>query len=306
MTNKNTQPNTSKEPAVQPVAPEPTTAAPEKTQQEQFSARVLDCIEERGTTVKPKWQFQAREVVLWVLIAAAVVIGSLAVAVIVSNVTDSDLPLYMRGGYHPLIAVGKLLPYFWIVLLILVAIAIEWNMKHTKKGYKFRGSTILICTVILSTGAGTALAILDIGRGVDESLERSLPLYAEYIAPHHTPWEDPEHGVLAGKIVLVGEEFLVLQTLRGDEWIVVLLEDDYKEVKENRLIRAVGERKAYTELTIDWSSYNIDDDNVDLEYVFYASEWKQRKEDAPFGKKGKKNTGQRPGFLIEAQLAPAK
>lgn len=271
---------------------------------EDFCDRVLDCIDERGTTIKPKWQFQAREAVLWLLIALAVVVGSLAVAVIVNNISDSDLPLYMQGGYHPFIAVGKLLPYFWIITLVLIAIAIEWNVKHTKKGYKFRTTTILLGTVLISAGAGTVLATLEVGRDFDHALEEQVPLYAELIAPHHRPWENPEEGVLAGRVVLVADEFVLLQTLRGDEWIVVLMEEDYNEVEENRLIRAVGERRAYTELTIDWSEYFEEQTEINDEYVFYASHWKQRAEDSPFGRK-KPGKHSKNNNVLKAQFVPA-
>lgn len=283
-----------------------TAPQPQEKDGTDFSTRVLESIEERGTTVKPKWQFQMREGLLWSLITISILIGSLAVAIIVSNISDSDLPLYMRSGQNPFVAVGRLLPYFWIGLLVLIAGAIEWHVKHTKKGYKLRTSVVLGAVVITSTAAGVGLAQINIGRQLDYALEREVPLYAEFITPHHRQWENPDNGILAGNVAAVTDDYVILQTLRGDDWIVVLLEDDYEQVEENRVLRAIGERTtdAYEQ---EWFAAISDatEYTVTTEYVFTAVEWKQRPEDAPFGrKKGKQPKELHP--MKQLELSPAQ
>lgn len=229
---------------------------------------VMQSIESERVSMKPKWQFTARESMLWIIAAAAILIGAIAFSVILYSITNTDYDLYMRSNVGAFGGLLRILPYFWIILLLVFVVAIEWNVKHTKKGYKYKTSIILAASILCSVILGTILYAVQIGKAIDYALEERLPYYAGYMSPRHSAWINPESGVLAGRVVTVQEEFILIETVRGQEWKVIFIDTGkeplgFAQIQTDRHIRVVGEQ-------------------VD-EYLFKAYEWKLQPEDEPFG-----------------------
>jgi len=90
------------------------------------------------------------------------------------------------------------LPYFWLIFLGLFVFVIYYNIKHTKRGYRYPIWLILLSSIIASIALGEVLFAFNIGEGIDRVLSRKAPLYERLINPQFDFWSNPEEGRLIG------------------------------------------------------------------------------------------------------------
>jgi len=212
------------------------------------SEKVLKNIEKNHITPRPKWVFGLQNSVLWFLSVLLLLIGGLASSVVIYMIKDNDWGIYNNIDNSLFSFILLVFPYFWVVVLLGLIILANYNLKSTKKGYKYRLCTIGIFVLFISVLMGGILHMIGVGKMIDESFADRMPMYGQFVNKinhDNRMWMKPDQGLLAGMIISVDDEnnFKVsdfnddVWRIKGDKQTVFLGFD----LGTNRGVKIVGE-----------------------------------------------------------------
>ena len=173
------------------------------------SDRTLELIDKKGIRPIPRWEFVAINWGLWIMSVVSVVAGAVAVAVAVYMTNSNDWDLYY-------------FPYFWLVILLMLAGVTYGSVRNTKKGYKLELMKIFTGVLVVSLIGGLGLNLLNVGEKVDRWLAADIPAYRQVAPMKYETWMRPEEGMLAGGINKISEGELILTDLNGKKWKIVI------------------------------------------------------------------------------------
>lgn len=205
---------------------------------EKFDQVLLDKIKEEKISPRPRWQFLAKNYVLWFFGGLSLLLGSLAMALIIYMVQSDDWRLYARPGHNPVESILLLVPFFWIICLGLFLVVIYYEFKKTKKGYRYPAWAIILAAVGASIILGGIFYALGLSQKIDDILGRRAPFYEQVINPRLRFWSDPSEGRLSGMVkTRVADNHFILVDMDRSEWDLLL---ELQNEKFQSIIR-VGE-----------------------------------------------------------------
>lgn len=187
-----------------------------------ISRKVLSAIEEKHISPTPKWQFLLKAFLLWLSGAFSLLVGAAGFSVIIHLLRFNDWDAYRHINKNILSFTLLTLPYFWILFLALFIFIVDYNFKHTKRGYKYRLPIVAGGSIFLSMFLGTALYAAGVGRVIDFTLSDRLPFYNQFGNRRPMIWSEPENGRLAGMVseIKTKEEFSLVD-FQGQTWLVI-------------------------------------------------------------------------------------
>ncbi|MDP3836992.1 MAG: hypothetical protein Q8Q67_02735 [bacterium] len=210
--------------------------------QSDLGQTIIDKIKNESLVPKPRWHFLLREWLVWTFGTLALIVGAASVAVM--RYLAENSPWAMHSTYGQTFAGWLLLslPYFWLFLLGLFLWLLYYNLKHTKRGYRYPMFYVALAALFASILLGLAFYTLGVGRAIDGVLGRKAPLYAHVFNPHVDFWSAPEEGRLAGLVVAhTADEntFILIDRDRG-EWLVTYNPRDDSFILIGQPLRAFG------------------------------------------------------------------
>lgn len=167
-----------------------------------FAENLLEKIKLDKIAPKPRWHFLLKNYVVWIFGTLSLIVGSAAMSVIIYLLKYNDWEMGFKtdGGFWAFFLIT--LPYFWIVFLSLFVLVLYYNIKHTKSGYRYPASYIVIFAVFASIILGELFFLFGLGEEIDDVLGQKAPLYAQMFNPQLDFWFQPEEGRLAGLAVI--------------------------------------------------------------------------------------------------------
>lgn len=187
-----------------------------------LSQEILKKIKHDKIQPKPRWQFLLKDVFVWGLGGISLVIGSLASSVVIYMILNNDWEEYMHLSDSLFEFIFITLPYFWLLLLVLFIIIVEYNIRNTKKGYKLNLPVLTFGTVFFSVLFGAFLYSAGIGKAIDNKLAENIPTYDKFFNKDNQRmkmWMRPEKGVLMGVIVTMDDErYFRISDFRDEVW----------------------------------------------------------------------------------------
>ncbi len=166
-----------------------------------FGEELLHKIKDEHLQPKPRWQFLLKNYVIWGVGALALFLGSIAMSLIILMTRYNDWGLYQRLDSGHLQFWLFVIPFFWIICLIAFVVLVYFDIKHTKKGYRYSPVTIMAVIVAASVLLGGIFDIIGLGARVDNELGRRVPFYDRIIDPHIEFWSHPNEGRITGMII---------------------------------------------------------------------------------------------------------
>ncbi|PJA22931.1 hypothetical protein COX58_00865, partial [archaeon CG_4_10_14_0_2_um_filter_Archaea_38_6] len=137
----------------------------------EISQDVLERIQKEGIQPKPKWEFLLKEWVIWVLAGVCVLVGGLAVSVILTLLVTDGLGLaFFQAPTKGLILAA--MPYVWLVLLVTFLLVAEYNICHTKRGYRYRWASVFVGVILFSIPLGFIFFEIGWGERVERASQR--------------------------------------------------------------------------------------------------------------------------------------
>ena len=210
--------------------------------------KILEKIEKRHLKPKPKWNFVMKNYMVWAIATVSIFIGSLASAVMIFMIRNNDWELlpYISGSKLGYLLAS--LPYFWLLsIIVLVAVAF-YNLKHTKKGYRYPVMIVIIVTVGSSVLLGGVFHAVGWGQAIDNELSENVSLYRDHLDPRRRMWSQAEGGFLAGTIIVLdNEQIFTMRSINGEEWQILYAEARIvgpKDLQINIPVKVIGKKQA--------------------------------------------------------------
>lgn len=185
----------------------------------EISDKILKIIETEKITPKPRWNFLFKNYIIWIFFIFFIVSSALAVSTILFILTTQDWDVYDYLGRSFLPHVFISIPHFWILVLILLILVAYYDFIHTKYGYRYAVSRILLGSIVGGLILGTALFFCGIDSEIHEALSRNVPFYNNLIYYKEDIWDKPEKGLLSGEVVdMKNKNEFILRDFKGGTW----------------------------------------------------------------------------------------
>jgi len=203
-------------------------------------------IEDEQVCPRSRMFFHSRECFVWTLWFLSIVVGALAVAVSLFVMTHRQYALYEATHDNYLTYFVEVLPYLWLIVFGSMAFFAVYNLKHTKRGYRYPVSYILLSSVILSFAGGSALQFFGLGYTFDYILGERMHLYASQAKIERQLWQAPNDGRLLGRQVgstIAPTSSVIFLDTTGNRWrleVFELLPEDIALLASQRQVRIVG------------------------------------------------------------------
>jgi hypothetical protein len=184
---------------------------------------VMSRIECGEVCPRSKTFFATRECAVWALWAVSVVVGALAVAVTFFVFTHRQYALYEATHDTFFTFMVDVLPLLWIVVFGVMVLVAVYNLRHTKKGYKYPLWQIFGSSMVLSLAGGAALHLFGLGYSTDHMLGERMNMYNSQEKLEQKMWQNPEEGRLLGRFegpLPPPSTMMMFKDVSGEQWQV--------------------------------------------------------------------------------------
>ena len=183
-----------------------------------IASSIMEKIEDGAIKPRPRWEFLLKNYSIWFMGILAVVVGSVATSSIIFAIRNADWFLYRRLSDSFLIHVFKVMPFLWIGFLVLFVLIAIYQIKHTKRGYKYSLAIIVLGNIVVSMILGSVLYVFGFGHLIDVYAGRFVPSYQAIEERREEMWTQPENGLLAGIVLGTSTKDVLLQDFAGGTW----------------------------------------------------------------------------------------
>jgi hypothetical protein len=183
--------------------------------------RVLDA----GAKPIPKQYFSAKNIVLWILAVLSVLVGGLAVSSIIFRTVNIPGVFPGAGAPLPLPLFAHLLPFVWILLLILFSYLAIREIRATKRGYRYEYSVLLLSLLLTSCVLGIGFYATGVGARLDMLAVRHTPFMADIREAQAVRWLRPENGLLMGVVSRKTDNGFTVTDPKNVVWTVTTTPD---------------------------------------------------------------------------------
>jgi hypothetical protein len=190
--------------------------------------------------------FQTRECVVWSLWALSVVVGALAVAVTLFVFTHRQYTLYEATHDNFITFMVDVLPFVWIIVFAAMVGLGVYELRRTKRGYRYPLWQIFASSMVLSLAGGAALQLFGLGYTTDHMLGQRMGMYDSQDKIERKLWQNPAEGRLLGVAEappLPPATAVAFKDIEGAMWQVAitdLREEDLELLDGKRAIKLLG------------------------------------------------------------------
>ncbi len=213
--------------------------------QTDIASRVLAYIEKENVQPHSKWYFSLANDVFWALGILSVFIGSLCFSIVLFTYFNAELELY-RINYDSIFTfLLEWVPLLWIISFALFMYVGYKNIQHTKHGYTYSFSLIVLSNLVLSIIGGSILYAYGFAGIVDREFERRVPLYRSVQGLKKDLAVMPHRGGIGGEVVFVPDDLssFTVKDFKGGMWVIStedLTQQDWNIISEFSFVRVIG------------------------------------------------------------------
>lgn len=211
---------------------------------EYLKNQVLEKIRKESIKPTEKWKIDLANDVFWSGFIFLSLLSGLSLSALVYMLSQADWNFPSSAAIGRVEYVLSVLPYFWIVLLLVFLVLSHYNLRSTKKGYRYEFGKIAGVTFLIVIVSGTIIYVAKAHVAVDEVFFRKVPFYVKLANPKEAVWNRPEKGLLGGMIIISSPEALEIEDFSGRQWRVVSLDKAIVrpkvELMPNNEIKIIG------------------------------------------------------------------
>lgn len=219
----------------------------------ELKTRVLDRIEQEDLNPRSSFYFKCHELTVWVLWVLSVLIGALAIAVSLFAITYQKYAFYEATHENLITFMVEALPYLWFVILVFMILLAVFNVRNTKKGYRYPLWQIVISSLVFSFVGGYAMHFAGMGFMIDQKLGEYIAMYQSQEKMESRLWQNPGEGRLVGFLALTentsGDEKIIFKDIKNTKWevnVTNLQEDDFIILNSGKKMKVLGQVLSFT------------------------------------------------------------
>jgi len=167
----------------------------------------------------PRWRVQFKHAALWILFCSFVVVGTASSGVAVWFMTDPGGLLFEYKNGDALSRILDLLPLFWILLSLILAVGAIAIFVHAPRGYRHRTVVIGGAVFLAFIAFGGAISATGMSDKIESAASR-MPGYKYIQRPRMAQFMQMEQNTIIGRIQETHNGWLLLQDPRGIVWQV--------------------------------------------------------------------------------------
>jgi hypothetical protein len=190
-----------------------------------------------------KWRYVFKNKSVWIAFSLAVVLGALSFSVILFAIQQTDFDIISHMSHSPLELLLGLLPFLWIIFLIISILVAMYTLRFSRKGYKFTFTRLVGYSAALSILVGTIFFISGGARKLEQAFAIHVSIYQSIQEKKILLWSMPEEGYLAGEIENVEMNSLLIKDFEGKSWIVYYKDAFIPPVvllERNEIVKLIG------------------------------------------------------------------
>lgn len=182
------------------------------------SEKIVAEIENKQLKPRPRWQFIVKKYSILSFTLASLILGSLAFSLVLHlmNSEDWGIQSISRGRFLYLMFIS--LPFAWLIFLVLFIVSVFYNFRQLRNGYKYPCRTIVLSALITIVFFGSLAALFGLNKTIHTALSKQSPFYREAFDPRSQAWNRPQVGFLAGQIIKLNDDGLMIRDPRANDW----------------------------------------------------------------------------------------
>lgn len=186
-----------------------------------ISKNVIKKIKKEKIEPYSKKHFFLKKSIIWTLFGLAILLGIIASSVAIFQIKHADWDLYHLLDYSLLSYVILIIPYFWLVFLIIFLVVANIYFQRTERGYRIKPALVILAIILLSITGGFLLYQTGFSEKLESIFQEKVPIYRWLHAGRHRVWMSPQKGLLAGEIIKINSaQEIVFKDLNEDHWTV--------------------------------------------------------------------------------------
>lgn len=170
-----------------------------------LKTQILEKIETEAVTPRARWVYSTQEYALWAVWGLTVFVGALSVAITFFVFSHQRFALYELTHRNFVTFAVDVLPTLWLVLFVSMVAFAVFNMRHTKRGYRYPLWQIFGSSVLLSLALGALLHLAGAGFSLDKKIGAWASGYPSQEKIELKWWQNPKEGRLVGTAEYVRE-----------------------------------------------------------------------------------------------------
>lgn len=206
---------------------------------------VLRRIEREGVCPRSRWQFVAKECLVWSAWLFAVLVAAVAVAISLFVILHRQYAVYEATHDSFLAFMLEVLPYLWFVVFAVCALLAVYHLRHTRRGYRYPLWGVVGVGMAASLAGGMIFHYVGMSYVLDTSLGHYVSGYWSQEKMEQRFWQHPEEGRILGTYQHeLPEGYVILvRDAAGVEWptdVSELFEADLVLLKTGKQVRLLG------------------------------------------------------------------
>ncbi len=188
-----------------------------------ISENVIKKINKENIKPKPRYVFVLKNMLLWLMGCISIILGAISFSIIIYLFSSQNNLLLNRFGANIWEIVFALIPLLWLVFLISFSFLFYFNLKKTKRAYKYSPLLIFFIGLIISLILGSSFYLLGFSKKIDSYLAHRVEsrFYNHYLNPQMKFWSQPGKGRLSGHIIEIKDDSLLIKDQNNQTWKLI-------------------------------------------------------------------------------------
>jgi len=197
------------------------------------SEKVINKIKKDDIKPKPFWYFIAFKLLLYIISIIAILLGGLALSLVSYLLINQDWSFASPNIFY-------LIPYAWLLILIIIYFLAYFNFKKFPRTYKFTKTQLLTFIIFASILIAMFLNSANLPEKLHGSFCQKSRAYQQIFDSQTRPWHRPDEGFISGEIIAIYDDKLLLRDLNRNNWEIIVKKPYFYEIGSSW--RFIGEK----------------------------------------------------------------
>lgn len=171
-----------------------------RTQPSTTAIEVLKRIEVQAITPISRFQFICAQWGVWIVWLGTILVGAAALAVSLYVTMSANYALYEATHENFLTFFVAVMPYIWVCLFIAMVYLSIFQMRNTKRGYRYSSWVVILSSLMFTVVGAVLLHSFGLGYLLDQKLGQQLDSYMSQTKMEQKMWQMPQAGRLVGRL----------------------------------------------------------------------------------------------------------
>ncbi len=168
-----------------------------------IATEILMRIESQSIKPTSRFRFICTEWGVWILWLTTIIFGAAALAVSIYVTMSANYAFYEATHENFLTFFIAVMPYVWVCLFFGMVYTAVFEMRNTKRGYRYSSSFIVISSLTLTVLGAVLLHCFGLGYTLDKKLGEQISMYMSMEKMEQKMWQNPEDGRLIGELIKI-------------------------------------------------------------------------------------------------------